>query len=47
MRTFLVSFLSLLVLSTTAPAQDRPPNILFLLADDLGWGDVGFNGRTD
>lgn len=21
-----------------------PPNILFINADDLGWGDVGFMG---
>jgi arylsulfatase A len=27
-----------------APAA---PNVLLILADDLGWGDVGFNGRTD
>lgn len=28
-------------------AQARPPNIVILLADDLGWGDVGFNGRKE
>ncbi|MGH9661634.1 MAG: sulfatase family protein, partial [Bryobacteraceae bacterium] len=28
-------------------AQTRPPNILMIYADDLGWGDVGFNGRKD
>ena len=28
-------------------AQTRKPNFLFLFADDLGWGDVGFNGRRD
>lgn len=25
----------------------RRANVLLLLADDLGWGDVGFNGRTE
>jgi arylsulfatase A-like enzyme len=36
--------LALLALAHAAPA--RPPNILFLLADDLGWGDTGCYGAT-
>jgi len=27
-----------------APAAARPPHIIFLLADDLGWKDVGYHG---
>ncbi len=26
---------------------EPPPNIVILLADDFGWGDVGFNGRRE
>lgn len=28
-------------------ADARAPNVVLILADDLGWGDVGFNGRTE
>ncbi len=31
----------------TAHAQARPPNIVMIYADDLGWADVGFNGRKE
>ncbi len=33
----------------TAPlaAQSNKTNLLILFADDMGWGDVGFNGRKD
>ena len=31
----------------TAAAADRPPNVLFVFADDWGWGDLGCHGHPD
>lgn len=32
--------------ATKEAAGPRPPNILFILADDLGWNQVGYNGSS-
>lgn len=39
----------LLLLAALLPviSQGAPPHILYILADDLGWKDVGFHGATD
>ncbi len=46
-RRATIALCALFVLAVTAPAAERPPNIVLIFADDLGWGDVGFNGRTE
>ena len=39
-------FLSLLAFAFTATAADRP-NIVFILVDDMGYGDIGCMGCKD
>lgn len=49
MRTSLLSlFFALLAgCSLAAERSSAPPNVIVLLADDQGWGDLGATGNTD
>jgi arylsulfatase A-like enzyme len=48
-REFLQPFMLIacVFVSSSALAQSGQPNIIVILADDLGYGDVGFNGCPD
>jgi len=48
-RKFLLPlvFIACVFVSPSALAQSGQPNILIILADDLGYGDVAFNGCPD
>lgn len=50
MRIYLPVFIvviALLSLGVKPVTTERAPNIIMIYADDLGWKDVGFNGRTE
>ena len=43
-RLFLMTAGCLALAAVPARAADERPNILYVIADDLGWADVGFHG---
>ena len=42
----LVALLSSVALSDNSTNSSKRPHILFIVADDLGWSDVGFHGSV-
>lgn len=45
MRVALVGWLLLHAALVSAPAQVRPPNLIWIMADDLGYGELGCYGQ--
>ncbi|MBK1875799.1 sulfatase [Pelagicoccus mobilis] len=45
-KSKLLSFLATLLICSSMVVAKSKPNIIFVLVDDLGYADVGFNGST-
>ena len=43
---FAAGLIGLTVSACTPTADERPPNIIYMLADDLGYGEVGAYGQN-
>ena len=39
--------MGVLSLAFVRAAEAEPPNVILIMSDDQGWGDVGFNGNED
>ena len=46
LRTYLLSLIAVLAFGIAGQAQNKKPNVIIILADDLGWGDLGCYGQT-
>jgi N-acetylgalactosamine-6-sulfatase len=44
-KHYLRSIVVFILLFSSARAAERPPNIVFIYADDLGWGDLACHGH--
>ncbi|MCL4683354.1 sulfatase-like hydrolase/transferase [Myxococcota bacterium] len=46
-RRLAAAFSGVTLLAACGPSATRPPNIVVLVADDLGWADLGVQGSPD